>query len=287
MENTEKESIKNYKPAKKFIDGLGKRIVDYIGEDDACVLALGDDGFFYGKGLYEWLKEKNLPVIFTAADQDLSDLDKEALIKRKVLVVDNDIITGVSYKKAMDYLRKLLSPLKIKDLKYAVMRDKMRLADFSVEGHSSSLGDKMIRMDATDFKIIQMMTENGRLTFADIGKEVGLTVSGAKKRVDRLIKKRVIEVKARMNMGKFYSMSAVIRAEVASGNLPGFIEKIKKSPLIFTIIRLFDSYNVMIGIAASRPIHIDEFIKKYISDEPGVHGFTVQIGDIPVAPDSK
>lgn len=107
MENKENESIKNYKPVRKFIDSLSKRILEYIGKDDSCILALGDDGFFYGKGLYEWLRERKLPVIFTAADQDLSNLDENALTKRKVLVVDNDILTGASYKKAMDRLRRI------------------------------------------------------------------------------------------------------------------------------------------------------------------------------------
>lgn len=167
------------------------------------------------------------------------------------------------------------------------MRDKMSLADFSVEERSSVHGDKMVRMDATDFKIIQLMTKNGRITFAEIGKEVGLTVSGAKKRADRLIKKEVVEVKARTNIGRFYSMSAIIRVEVTSEKLLDFIGKIKKSPLVFMAVRLFDYYNVIIGIVASRSIHIDEFIRKYISDESGIGKFTVQIGDVPIMPNSK
>ena len=50
-----KNTFLELKPIQKFVTGLGQDIKKYIGKDKACIIGLGDDGVFYGKGLYQWL----------------------------------------------------------------------------------------------------------------------------------------------------------------------------------------------------------------------------------------
>src|SRR3989338_4866375 len=88
--------ILKYKPIQRFVEGIGERVLKYVGKDKACVIGLGDDGVFYGEGMYVWLKKKGAAVVFTTMDYDCSGLEEEKIKARKLLVVDNDIITGTA-----------------------------------------------------------------------------------------------------------------------------------------------------------------------------------------------
>ncbi|HER54295.1 MAG TPA: Lrp/AsnC family transcriptional regulator [Candidatus Bathyarchaeota archaeon] len=47
-------------------------------------------------------------------------------------------------------------------------------------------------MDAIDWKLIMQLQSDGRTTFKDLGEAIGFTSLGAKKRVDKLVKKGII-----------------------------------------------------------------------------------------------
>ena len=47
-------------------------------------------------------------------------------------------------------------------------------------------------MDATDHRILEILRRNARLPFADIGADVGLSASAAKRRVDKLVEQGTI-----------------------------------------------------------------------------------------------
>jgi DNA-binding Lrp family transcriptional regulator len=44
----------------------------------------------------------------------------------------------------------------------------------------------IVRIDPTDAKILQLLTEDGRRTYGDIGRQVSLSAPAVKRRVDRL-----------------------------------------------------------------------------------------------------
>ena len=48
-------------------------------------------------------------------------------------------------------------------------------------------------MDANDKKILELLTNNGRISYVDIGKELGLSRVAVRERVNKLIEDEVIE----------------------------------------------------------------------------------------------
>lgn len=276
--------ILRYAPVQRFVNGLGERVRAYIGKDKGCVLALGDDGIFYAEGLCVWLRQRKVDVVFTKMDYDGSGLEPEKVRGRKVVAVDNDIVTGTAYKNVMEWLRANEKRLKFEDVKYAVMCDRTHLADFAVEDYATTAGAEMIRLDGTDYKILQRLKADGRASFAEIAEETNLTVSGVKKRFERLVKGRIFQVRGHVMLGQFYSISALVAVEMDSTCLQEAMRDLAVLPMVYALVRVYDRHNLVIGVAAASLDEINGFVDNHIGRRQGVRDVVVHIGELPVLP---
>ena len=279
-----KNSLLNFKPIQKLIAGVGKNIKKYFGKDKGCIIGLGDDGVFYGLGLYQWLSKQKKKIAFTTMEDNGQRLEEEKVKGRKVLIVDNDIITGKSYKRAMGVMKEGKERLKIKDIKFAVLCDRTGLADFSVEGYSAYAPWSLEKLDGLDLKIIQALFENGRESFVEIAKKTGLSPVGIKNRVERLINEGVLKIQGLLNIGECYSVSANIEIEADSKTIFKLIEKFEKSPLVYHLVKTSGRYNLLVSIISPNLESIENFIAKEIRGEPGVKHIEVSVGELPIIP---
>jgi len=245
---------------------------------------LEDDGIFYALGLYEWLKNKNLA--FSTMDDDGRGLEEEKAKGRKILLVDNDIITGKGYKRAMEAMRLKKEKLGTKDVKYAVLCDRTGLADFSVEGYSAYAPWSLERLDGVDLKIIQALSEDGKKSFVEIAKGTGLSQVAIKNRVERLLKDKVLKIRGLLNMEKVYSVSAHIDIEADSKTINRLIEKFEKSPVVYHLVKTSGRYNLMVSIVTPNLESIENFIAKEIRSDLGVKHIEVNVGELPIIPKS-
>ena len=89
-------------------------------------------------------------------------------------------------------------------------------------------------MDITDYKIIEILQEDGRISMKDLGKIVGLTSPAVSERVKRLEESGVIEgYKAIVNpdaLGRV--IKAFIHISLPSDKYNEFIENARKDPRI-------------------------------------------------------
>ncbi len=85
-------------------------------------------------------------------------------------------------------------------------------------------------MDATDFKIIDLLQEDGRISMKDLGKIVGLTSPAVSERVKRLEESGVIKgYKAIINPDKLGRViKSFINISLPSENYQSFIEYVKR-----------------------------------------------------------
>lgn len=279
-----KNTLLNLKPIQKFVNGVGRDVKKYFGHNKGCVIGLGDDGFFYGLGLYQWLSKSNKKLTFTDMEDSGKGLEEDKVRGRKVLLVDNDIITGKGYKKAMETMRERKERLEIKDIKFAVLCDRAGLADFSVEGYSAYGPWSLNILDGLDLKIIQDLSKDGRKSFVDIAKDTKLSPVGVKNRVERLIEQGVLKICGGLNIEKFYSVSANIEIEADSDTISKLIEKFDKSPLVYHLVKTSGRYNLLISIAAPNLENIELFISKEIRGETGVKHIDVIVGELPTIP---
>lgn len=272
------------KPVQKFIDGLGVKIKKYFGDDPACIIGLEDDGVFYGKGLYQWLSLKNKKITFTTMDDDGKGLEEDKVKGRKVLLVDNDIITGRAYQAAMKIMMRKKERLKIKDIKFAVLCDRMHFADFSIEDYPMPTTWDLKNLDAIDREIIKALSQDGRQTFVEIAQETGLTPVGIKNRVERLIKKEILKIQGALNVEKFYPTSATIGIEADPNTISALIEKFENCPLVYNLVKVSGHHNLVIDIMAPNAKRITDLIEKQIRTEPKIRYLQVDLGETPVLP---
>lgn len=279
-----KSILFNLPPIQKFIDGIGKDVKRFLKKDKSCIIGLGDDGFLYGTGLYQWLRKTNKNLNFTTMDDDGKGLEENKVQGRKVLIVDNDIISGKGYKKTMEMMRAKKDRLKLKDIKFAVLCDRTGLADFSVEDYSTYAPWSLERLDGTDLKIIQAFSEDGRTSFVEIAKGTGLSPVGIKNRVEKLIEEGVFKIVGLLNMEKVYSVSAHIEIEADIKTINRLIEKFEKSPLVYHLVKTSGRYNLIVSIATPNLESIENFIAKNIRSEAGVKHVDVNVGELPIIP---
>ncbi|MGL5651166.1 MAG: Lrp/AsnC family transcriptional regulator [Paraclostridium sp.] len=85
-------------------------------------------------------------------------------------------------------------------------------------------------MDATDFKIIELLQEDGRISMKDLGKIVGLTSPAVSERVKRLEESGVIKgYKAIVNPDKLGRViKSFINISLPSDNYQAFIDYVKR-----------------------------------------------------------
>lgn len=85
-------------------------------------------------------------------------------------------------------------------------------------------------MDATDFKIIELLQEDGRISMKDLGKIVGLTSPAVSERVKRLEESGVIKgYKAIVNPDKLGRViKSFINISLPSENYQTFIDYVKR-----------------------------------------------------------
>jgi len=284
LKNIKKNTLLKFKPIQKLIEGIGQNVKKYFGQDKSCIIGLGDDGVFYGLGLYQWLSQQKKDMTFTTMDDNGKGLEEEQVKGRKVLIVDNDIISGKSYKRAMETMRAKKEKLKIKEIKFAVLCDRTGLADFSVEGYSAYAPWSLERVDGIDLKIIQELSEDGRKSFVEIAKKTGLSQVAVKNRVERLIESGFLKIQGLLNIEKCYNVSATIEIEADQKTVSNLIEKFERSPLIYHLVRISGRYNLMLSIVIPNLESIENFIAKEIRSDPGVKHIEVNVGELPIIP---
>lgn len=274
-------NILKYPSIQKFIKGVGKDILKYIGKDKVCVVGLGENGIFYGEGIFQWLKQQRYNVTFTAVNDEGEGLEDKKLRGRKILMADSHIITGRCHQTASRIIASKRKKLGIKDVKCAVMHDLRGLADFVAERYLVP----QPKLDKIDFDIMNIILRDGRKSFAEIAPKIGLSSAGVKNRVDRLLKQNILEIKGLINLEKFYSVSANIGVGADNQTCQKIIKKLNQNPLVFNLMKVSGSNkSLVIDIVAPTNRVIEEFLDQEIRSEAGVKSIEVNTGGLPIVP---
>jgi len=274
-------NILKYESIQKFIQGVKEEVLKYKGKDKLCIIGLGENGVFYGEGLYRWLKSRGHNVNFTTINDDGEGLEEKKIKGRKVLMADSHIITSRCYRQALNIVKTKQKKLGVKDIKCAVMHDLRGVADFVVERYLSS----KVKLDHIDLEIIKILSKEGKRSFSEIAKKIGLTSVGTKRRVDRLLEQEILSIKGVVNLEKFYSVSANIGIGADNLTCTRIIEKLKRNPLVYNLMKVSGSNkNLIIDIVAPNLQIIEEFLDQEIRSEPEVDFLEVNTGGLPIFP---
>jgi len=106
-------------------------------------------------------------------------------------------------------------------------------------------------LDEVDRKIISQLQLDGRTTFKELGKLIGYTSMGAKKRVKKLLEEEVIKVSAHINIKPLNLWAAVVLLEMESAEAMGtLLERFKYCPRVIQIYTTIGGYNLIALVVA-------------------------------------
>lgn len=117
-------------------------------------------------------------------------------------------------------------------------------------------------VDEIDDRIINVLQLNARLSFAEIGRKVGLSPSAARDRVQKLEDNRVITgygllVNHRL---RGYDIEAFISVKTFHGKLKPFLSVLKTYPAIRKAYRITGGQNVHLEVVVKDRLQLQELI---------------------------
>ena len=106
-------------------------------------------------------------------------------------------------------------------------------------------------MDDVDQKIISKLQQDGRTTYYELGKIVGFSSVGAKKRVDKLVEKGILKISGLVNLKKLNLQAAFVCIEIENSEaLERLLERFKECPRVLNIFTTLGAYNLIALVVA-------------------------------------
>lgn len=106
-------------------------------------------------------------------------------------------------------------------------------------------------MDEIDRRIISQLQSDGRITYEDLAKQVGLTGVGVKKRIRKLLDKGLVTISALLNIEKLNLSPALVLLEMEGAEaMRETLNRFKECPRVVHMFSTLGGYNLVALIIA-------------------------------------
>lgn len=134
-------------------------------------------------------------------------------------------------------------------------------------------------LDEIDTKILDALTEDGRMSFSDLGERVSLSPNAARDRVRTLVARGVITgFHAHVDQGRIdRRLRALIDVRLRSPDHAERFERIVRGhPGVEEAVHLTGASDYVIRIACADPTELDDFIRS-LKEEGGVRDTSTRL----------
>lgn len=141
-----------------------------------------------------------------------------------------------------------------------------------------------IILDDLDYKILQILAENSRLSYAEIGRNISLSQSAAKERVQSLLDNGVIKgFSVEIDYEKLgYPLKVVISMKFKNDEFRRFIDDVPKFPEILSCRRVTGEFCLIAECALKDSRHLEQLIDRLIAY--GIPTTAIQLSEIKIKP---
>ncbi|MBG6111350.1 Lrp/AsnC family leucine-responsive transcriptional regulator [Flavobacterium sp. CG_23.5] len=129
-------------------------------------------------------------------------------------------------------------------------------------------------VDVIDLKIIDKLKINSRASFVEIGKQIGLSPSSVRERVQKLEETEVIKgYGVQLNNKKLgFGLEVFIMFKLFSGKLILFCDQLDQFPEIYEVYRITGTHNIFMKVVLIDQLHLQQFIDRLLLyGEPTTH----------------
>ena len=122
------------------------------------------------------------------------------------------------------------------------------------------------KMDGFDQKILMELQQNARISYTELGKQIGLSGPAVKERVLKLEENGFIEgYRAKLNLSKLgYTLMVIINFKMNPGNIKAFIDKLKKMPEVVECNRITGGDNLIMKVILKETEELETLINTLI-----------------------
>ena len=138
-------------------------------------------------------------------------------------------------------------------------------------------------VDALDLKIIESLKVNSRTSFVEIGKQIGLSPSSVRERIQKLEDTEVINgYSIQLNNKKLgYGLEVFIMYKLFSGKLKIFCDELNQFPEIYEVYRITGTHNIFMKVVLIDQLHLQQFIDRLlVYGEPTTHLILSDLKDL-------
>lgn len=129
-------------------------------------------------------------------------------------------------------------------------------------------------MDDTDVRLLRIMARDSRTPLAEMAKEVGLSISGVRRRIVALRRSGMIRgFSIDVDPKKYgYSVTAFVTVEVDSRGVNELVRGLAKRHEVCEIHRITGDHSVMLKVRAKDVDGLNRFIEDHVRSSVTVRG---------------
>ncbi len=122
------------------------------------------------------------------------------------------------------------------------------------------------KIDKLNRKILHRLQQNSRMSFASIGREVGLTPPAVAERVKKMEDLGILEgYRARVNHLKLgYQLRAIVTIKAFMGKLKPFLAMVTSMKEVVNCYRITGNENIIMEVVLQDQLHLEKFIDQLI-----------------------
>jgi Lrp/AsnC family leucine-responsive transcriptional regulator len=131
-----------------------------------------------------------------------------------------------------------------------------------------------LMVDTIDLKIITQLEINSRASYVEIGKQIGLSPSSVRERIQKLEDTAVIlGYKVQLNNQELgFGLEVFILFKLFSGKLQLFCDQLTDFPEINEVFRITGPQNIIMKVVLIDQLHLQQFIDRLlVYGEPTTH----------------
>lgn len=124
----------------------------------------------------------------------------------------------------------------------------------------------IIKMDKLNWSILRVLQENSRLSFAEIGRQVGLSAPAVAERVQKMEEAGIIkDYGISLDLGKLgYTLQALISFKAHAGKLHRFLELLQQMPEVRECYRVTGNYCLLMKVAVKEAQDLEQLINIFV-----------------------
>lgn len=122
------------------------------------------------------------------------------------------------------------------------------------------------KLDSINWDILSALQANSRITFTEIGKQVGLTAPAVAERVKKMEDLGILEgYRAILSFAKVgYQLKAIITLRAFMGKLKPFLNMVHNFDEVINCYRITGNENIIMEVVLRDQMHLEKFIDKLI-----------------------